>query len=162
MDYNKVLKDAKRIHRDDEEFYIIISSGCYSSLNLWEYDHYNYQPSDILQHWKFEGKRWRLVEDNMQGMNIFLNYNNLLKSKGFTLNQYPDTSLWELVVENDEAIKRHICKIFNAVIDDFIDATDIHTLILQCTEDYTQCVFYYDCNIWDMETSEFMKCVEKI
>lgn len=91
-----------------------------------------------------------------------MNYNSLLESKGFILNTYPDATLWELIVENNEEQKRHICNIFNAVIDDFMDMTDINTLILQCTEDYTQCVFYYDCNIWDMETSEFMKCVKKI
>lgn len=91
-----------------------------------------------------------------------MTYDTLLKSKCFTLNQYPDAALWELVVENDEKQKRRICKIFNAVIDDFMDTTDIHTLILQCTEDFTGCVFYYDCNIWDIETSEFMECVEKI
>lgn len=91
-----------------------------------------------------------------------MNYNSLLESKGFILNTYPDEALWELIVENNEEQKRHICNIFNAVIDDFMDMTDINTLILQCTEDYTQCVFYYDCNVWDMETSEFMKCVKKI
>ena len=91
-----------------------------------------------------------------------MNYNSLLESKGFTLNQYPDAALWELVVENNEEQKRHICKIFHAVIDDFMDMTDIHTLILQCTDDYTQCVFYYDCNIWDIETNQFIECVEKI
>lgn len=62
-----------------------------------------------------------------------MNYNSLLESKGFTLNQYPDAALWELVVENNEEQKRHICKIFHAVIDDFMDMTDINTLILQCT-----------------------------
>lgn len=91
-----------------------------------------------------------------------MNYNSLLESKGFILNTYPDEALWEFVVENDEVMKRHICTIFNAIIDDCIDITDIRTLILQCAEDYTQCVFYYDCNIWNMETNEFMKCVEKI
>mgnify|MGYP004494353875 CR=1 FL=1 len=66
-DYNKVLKDAKRIHRDDEVFYIVtVNDGWYASVSHSDYKIYNYQPNDILQHWKFEGTRWKLVEDNME------------------------------------------------------------------------------------------------
>ena len=36
---------------------------------------------------------------------------------------------------------------------------DIDTLILQCAEDFSKCLFYYDCNPFDMETEDFMKCV---
>lgn len=86
----------------------------------------------------------------------------LLKSKGFNLNDYPEGKFWELKVEDDEALKVKICKIFKADIELFVDETDIETLILQCAEDFTKCIFYYDCNPFDIETEDFMKCVESI
>ncbi len=41
-----------------------------------------------------------------------------------------------------KARKEHICKVFGADIE-LVDAntTDIDTLILQCTEDFTKCLF---------------------
>lgn len=86
----------------------------------------------------------------------------LLRSKGFSLNTYPEGKFWELTVENDENLKVKICKIFNAEIEVTVNGSDIETLILQCAEDFTKCIFYYDCNPFDMETDDFMKCVEKI
>ncbi len=86
----------------------------------------------------------------------------LLKNKGFILNDYPEGKFWELTVENNEALKERICKIFKANIELFVDGTDIETLILQCAEDFTRCIFYYDCNPFNMETDDFMKCVERI
>jgi len=86
----------------------------------------------------------------------------LLKNKGFILNHYPEGKFWELTVENNEVLKEKICKIFRANIELFVDGTDIETLILQCAEDFTRCIFYYDCNPFDMETDDFIKCVEMI
>lgn len=92
-----------------------------------------------------------------------MNYSNLLKEKGFILNTYPEGKFWELVTTNDESKKEHICKVFGADIELFdSDTTDIDTLILQCAEDFTKCLFYYDCNPFDMETKTFMKCVENM
>ena len=39
---------------------------------------------------------------------------------------------------------------------------DIDKVILQCAEDYSRCVFCYDCNPYNMETEEFMNCVENM
>ena len=86
----------------------------------------------------------------------------LLQSKGFSFNTYPEGKFWELEVKDDELLKEKICKIFKADIELFVDGTDIDTLILQCTEDFTRCIFYYDCNPFNMETDDFMKCVERI
>lgn len=86
----------------------------------------------------------------------------LLKSKGFNLNDYPEGKFWELTVEDDEELKARICKIFKADIELFVDGADIETLILQCAEDFTKCIFYYDCNPFDMKTEDFMKCVKEI
>ena len=86
----------------------------------------------------------------------------LLKSKGFILNDYPEGKFWELTVEDNEALKARICNIFKTDIELFVDGTDIETLILQCAEDFTKCIFYYDCNPFDMETDDFIKCVERI
>lgn len=86
----------------------------------------------------------------------------LLRNKGFSLNTYPEGKFWELTVEEDESLKVKICKIFNAEIEITVNGSDVETLILQCAEDFTKCIFYYDCNPFDMETDDFMKCVEKI
>lgn len=86
----------------------------------------------------------------------------MLKSKGFELNSYPEGKFWELVVEDSEEQKEHICNIFKADIDLYVHGTDIETLILQCAEDFTRCIFYYDCNSWDVDTEEWIKCVEQI
>lgn len=91
-----------------------------------------------------------------------MNYNELLESKGFSLNEYPEGKFWEFVVKDDENLKERICKIFQADMELFINGTDIDTLILQCAEDFTKCLFYYDCNPFNMDTEEFMKCVEQI
>lgn len=86
---------------------------------------------------------------------------NLLRSKGFCLNTYPEGKFWELTVE-DENLKVKISKIFNAEIEVSVNGSDVETLILQCAEDFTKCIFYYDCNPFDITTEEFMRCVEKI
>ncbi len=86
----------------------------------------------------------------------------LLKRKGFSLNTYPEGKLWELEINDDETLKEKVCDIFKANIELFVDGTDIETLILQCAEDFTRCIFYYDCNSFDMETDDFIKCVEMI
>lgn len=91
-----------------------------------------------------------------------MDYKELLVSKGFSLNTYPEGKFWEFVVENDEELKDKLCKIFGADIELYITRTDIDTLILQCAEDFTRCLFYYDCNPFDMETEEFMRCIEQI
>lgn len=91
-------------------------------------------------------------------------YGRLLESKGFTLNDYPeDGKFWELVVKDDEDLKRHICKVFKADVE-LLDSNmvDIDKVILQCAEDYSRCVFCYDCNPYNMETEEFMNCVENM
>jgi hypothetical protein len=92
-----------------------------------------------------------------------MNYSGLLKEKGFVLNTYPEGKFWELVVVDAESTKEHICKVFGANIE-LVDAntTDIDTLILQCTEDFTKCLFYYDCNPYNMNPGTFMKCVENL
>lgn len=91
-------------------------------------------------------------------------YCKLLESKGFALNNYPeDGKFWELVVKDNEELKHHICKVFQADVE-LLDSNmiDIDTLILQCAEDYSRCIFFYDCNSYNMETEEFMRCVENI
>ena len=67
----------------------------------------------------------------------------LLQSKGFSLNTYPEGKFWELTVEDDDNLKVKICKIFNAEIEVTVNGSDVETLILQCAEDFTKCIFYY-------------------
>lgn len=66
------------------------------------------------------------------------------------------------MVKDDEELKAKICRVFGANIELFVNGIDIDTLILQCAEDFTKCLFYYDCNPFEMETEEFMKCVYEI
>lgn len=89
-------------------------------------------------------------------------YKQLLLKKGFSLNRFPEGRFWELVVKDDEELKAKICRVFGANIELFVNGIDIDTLILQCAEDFTKCLFYYDCNPFEMETEEFMKCVYEI
>lgn len=88
-----------------------------------------------------------------------MDYKELLETKGFNLNTYSKDKFWELEVTNNEELKRKICKAFQADIELFDNGTDVDTLILQCADDYTRCLFYYDCNSFNMETEEFMKCI---
>lgn len=95
---------------------------------------------------------------------IDVDYGELLKAKRFVLNDYSeDGRFWELVVKDAEELKRHICNVFQADVE-LLDnnITDIDTLILQCAEDYSRCIFFYDCNSYNMETEEFMRCVDNI
>lgn len=94
--------------------------------------------------------------------NNFMDYDELLESKGFSLNEYQEGKFWEFVVENDEDLNNRLCKIFGADNEIFVTGPDIDTIILQCAEDFTKCLFYYDCHQFYMETEEFMKCVEQI
>ena len=41
-DYNKVLTEAKRLHRYDGEFYITIIKEIYSSVSVMDYQLYKY------------------------------------------------------------------------------------------------------------------------
>jgi hypothetical protein len=91
-----------------------------------------------------------------------MGYKELLESKGFSLNEYPEGKFWEFVVKDDENLKARICKIFQADVELFVNGTDIDTLILQCAEDFAKCLFYYDCNPFGMETKVFMECVEEM
>lgn len=85
-----------------------------------------------------------------------------MQSKGFELNAYPEGKFWEFQITDDEERKIEICEVFAASIDLFDNSIDVDTLILQCAKDFTKCIFYYDCNPFDLETVEFMRCIEKI
>lgn len=89
-------------------------------------------------------------------------YRELLLRKGFSLNEYPEGNFWELEVREDEELKERICEVFGADIELFISGTDVDALILQCKEDFTKCLFYYDCNPFYMETEEFIKCINEL
>lgn len=92
-----------------------------------------------------------------------MEYGELLKAKGFSLNSYPEGKFWEMVVTDNEDKKQHICNVFGSDIELFdSNIPDIDTLILQCAEDFTKCIFYYDCNPFDMESNTFMNCIKNI
>lgn len=59
-DYNKVLQEAKRLHRLDGEFYIARMQGVYTSVSIMDYQIYKFGDAE---HWKFEGKRWKKQEE---------------------------------------------------------------------------------------------------
>ena len=81
----------------------------------------------------------------------------ILKRKGFSLNTYAmDGALWEFEEKENEELKEKLCEIFN------IDAELPETIILQCREDFTNCIFYYDCNVIDMDAMDFVECVKQM
>lgn len=45
-------------------------------------------------------------------------------------------------MREDEKLKERICNVFGADVELFANGTDIDTLILQCAEDFTRCLFY--------------------
>lgn len=104
-----------------------------------------------------------------------MDYKNLLLLlKGFDLNVYDEGAFWELKItkevttlRNGETITLYdgkineLCKLFGAQIDIGTDSfTDVNTVVLQCKYDFTECVFCYDGNTWDINNEEFMKCVD--
>ena len=56
--YDKVLTEAKRLHRYDGEFYITMIKDYYSSVSILDYQTYRYD-EEKTEHWKFENKRWK-------------------------------------------------------------------------------------------------------
>lgn len=59
-----------------------------------------------------------------------MEYSELLKAKGFSLNSYPEGKFWEMIVTDNEDKKQHICNVFGADIELFdSNITDIDTLI---------------------------------
>ena len=80
----------------------------------------------------------------------------LFKNKGFLLNIYSLEILWEFIVKDDDILKEKLCKIFG------VDIYEPETIILQCRENFTNCIFYYDCNVIDMNTEDFIKCVKQM
>lgn len=86
----------------------------------------------------------------------------LLINKGFKLNEYTEGKFWELKVNNNEKLKINICKAFDVDVELLVNGTDIDTLILQCAEDFTHCIFYYDCNLFNVDTNDFFECIKRI
>lgn len=88
-----------------------------------------------------------------------MSYEELLMSKGFAL----DTSgnYWELVVHED-GLKTRICEIFDidAEFDEY--GVDVEVVILQCKSDFTGCIVVCDYEDYDVDTEEFMKCIEQL
>lgn len=84
---------------------------------------------------------------------------HLLKSRGFSLNVYQDSICWEFEVTSDEELKKKICDIFRANIELYVDGTDINILVLQCRNDFSKPIFFYDRNIFEMKTKDFLECV---
>lgn len=80
----------------------------------------------------------------------------ILKRKGFSLNVYTLEILWKFEASEDAELKDKLCKIFGANVE------EPETVILQCRENFTNCIFYYDCNVIDMEATDFIECVKQM
>lgn len=80
----------------------------------------------------------------------------ILKRKGFSLNVYTLEILWEFEASEDAELKEKLCKIFG------VDVEEPEKVILQCRENFTNCIFYYDCNVIDMEATNFIECVKQM
>lgn len=80
----------------------------------------------------------------------------ILKRKGFSLNVYTLEILWEFEASEDAELKEKLCKIFG------VDVEEPEKIILQCRENFTNCIFYYDCNVIDMDAVNFIECVKQM
>ena len=80
----------------------------------------------------------------------------ILKRKGFSLNVYTLEILWEFEAKKDEELKAKLCKIFG------VDVEEPEKIVLQCRENFTNCIFYYDCNVIDMDAVNFIECVKQM
>lgn len=60
-DYDKVIKDAKKIHRDDEIFYVYKIMDSYSSISSIEYNSNKegYAKEKSLEKYIFVNRRWQ-------------------------------------------------------------------------------------------------------
>ena len=61
-DYNKILEEAKRLHRIDSEFYLSKMYNYFTSISIKDYEIYDYS-NFMLEHWKFIEGRWHKVND---------------------------------------------------------------------------------------------------
>jgi len=82
-------------------------------------------------------------------------WTNMLENAEFSFNHYdPEGDLWELVA-TDEETKAQVCQAFA------YDFDEPEQVILQCREDFTNCVFYCDGTIIPFEPQEFFGSIEK-
>ena len=81
---------------------------------------------------------------------------HIMKNKGFSLNAYDLEILWEFETKENEELKVKLCKIFG------VNVEEPETVILQCRENFTNCIFYYDCNVIDMNATDFIECVKQM
>lgn len=58
-DINTVIKFAKKYHRADKEFYIVMIDGYYSDCSSFDFQTYNYK--NPVAHYMFIGNRWKAV-----------------------------------------------------------------------------------------------------
>ena len=80
-----------------------------------------------------------------------MDYAKILLEKGFSLNSYPEGKFWEIKITEDEEKKVRVCNYVSAILDVFVAGEEVETVILQCSEDFTYCIFYFDCNIYQIK-----------
>lgn len=96
--------------------------------------------------------------DMVKRLNL-LEIENVLLKASFVLNNYPEGNFWELEFSIDqvgEQIFSQVCKAFK--YNEF-EESDI---ALQCSADFSRCIFCIDGAIYEMEISDFIDCVEKL
>ena len=91
-----------------------------------------------------------------------MDYVKTLLEKGFSLNSYPEGKFWEIKITEDEEKKVRVCNYVSAILDVFVAGEEVETVILQCSEDFTYCIFYFDCNVCQIKPNIFMDILEKL
>lgn len=91
-----------------------------------------------------------------------MDYAKILLEKGFSLNSYPEGKFWEINIVEDVEKKVEVCNYASAVLDVFVAGEEVETVILQCSEDFTYCIFYFDCNVCQIKTDIFMDILKKL
>lgn len=80
----------------------------------------------------------------------------LLKSKGFALNEYPEGKYYEYTDKNADDNTLNIARLFGYSG----DGADM--VILQCDENFENCVLYVDLNLWHLSSDEFISAIRKM
>jgi hypothetical protein len=77
----------------------------------------------------------------------------LLLSKGFELNTYPQGKYFEFVTTDTEVMEKILGE-------DYMG--DEESVILQLKEDFSNKILCEDTNIWDLTDEQFMDILEKL
>lgn len=82
----------------------------------------------------------------------------ILISKGFELNEYPEGRYYEFETTKDEQIEKILTASKIGYDTSYLD----EKVILQLREDFSNKVICVECNVWDLNSYEFDKILKEM